>query len=104
MESANWIPENAKQRILNEHKTKINKDGFLIIRSEVTRFQQLNLADALEKLRNLIRESEKSLKPEMSADTLEKIRKRQEMAANQRLMLKRQKSATKESRKAPTLD
>ena len=64
----------------------------------------MNLADALEKLRNLIRAAEKLNKPEMSAESLEKIRKRQELAANQRLLLKRQKSGTKEGRKAPTLD
>lgn len=83
---------------------KINKEGFLIIKSDLTRYQQMNLADALEKLRNIIREAEKPKKPEMSAQTLEKIRKRQEQAANQRLLEKRQKSSTKEGRKAPTID
>jgi peptidyl-tRNA hydrolase ICT1 len=83
---------------------KINKEGFFIIKSELTRYQQMNLADALEKLRTLIRAAEKPKRPEMSAETLEKIRKRQEMAANQRLILKRQKSGTKEGRKAPTLE
>jgi peptidyl-tRNA hydrolase ICT1 len=83
---------------------KINKEGFFIIKSDLTRYQQLNLADALEKLRNLIRNAEKPIKAELSPETLERIRKRQELAANQRLVEKRQKSATKEGRKAPKLD
>lgn len=83
---------------------KINKEGFLIIRSELTRYQQLNLADALEKLRNLIREAEKPKVAEMSAETLEKIRKRKESAAMKRLVEKRNKSQTKEGRQAPKVD
>lgn len=83
---------------------KINKEGFLIIRSDLTRYQQLNLADALEKLRNLIRQMEKPLRPEMTADTLEKIRQRKLSAANHRLIEKRNKSTTKEGRQAPKVD
>lgn len=83
---------------------KINKEGFLIIKSELTRYQQLNLADALEKLRNLIREVEKPKNVEMSPETLEKVRKRKEAAAVKRLVEKRSKSATKEGRQAPRVD
>jgi peptidyl-tRNA hydrolase ICT1 len=83
---------------------KINKDGFLIIRSELTRYQQLNLADALEKLRNLIREIEKPKVAEMSPETIDKIRKRKEAAAMKRLVEKRNKSSTKEGRQAPKAD
>ncbi|KAG5675338.1 hypothetical protein PVAND_005248 [Polypedilum vanderplanki] len=104
VQSANWIPEKAKQQLIENNKMKINKEGFLIIKSDLTRYQQMNLADALEKLRNLIREAEKPKNVELSPETLEKIRKRQEIAANQRLIQKRQKSATKEGRKEPSLD
>lgn len=87
-----------------QYKLKINKDGFLIVRSELTRHQHLNLADALEKLRNLIRDVEKPKKVELSEETLEKIRKRKEATAQKRLVEKRIKSATKEGRQAPRVD
>lgn len=65
-----------KQCDFFQHKTKINKEGYFIIKSSVTRSQQMNLADALEKLRNLIRDLEKPVKAELSPETLEKIRRR----------------------------
>lgn len=51
----------------------------MVLKSDVTRYQQLNLADALEKLRNLIREAEKPTTVELSPETIEKIRRRLEM-------------------------
>lgn len=85
----------------------------------------MNLADALEKLRNLIRDLEKPVKAELSPETLEKIRRRwttveyyfiilnkhnwlinfrNEKAARERLMIKRRASETKAGRQAPTVD
>lgn len=90
-----------------QHKLKINKEGFLIVKSELTRYQHLNLADALEKLRNLIREVERKQeleKKEMSPESIEKLRKRKEAAAMKRLIEKRSKSSTKEGRQAPKVD
>lgn len=46
-----------------------------MVKSDLTRSQQMNLADALEKLRNLIREFEMEA-PAPSVETLEKLRKR----------------------------
>jgi peptidyl-tRNA hydrolase ICT1 len=60
----------------------------------------MNVADALEKLRTLIRELEKP-PAEVSEETLETIRRRQERAARERLMMKRQASQTKRDRAAP---
>jgi peptidyl-tRNA hydrolase ICT1 len=62
--------------LLLQNQGKINKEGFLIIKSDVTRFQQMNLADALEKLRTLIRDAEKPKQIELSPEKLEKIRKK----------------------------
>lgn len=60
---------------LFQHRTKITKEGFLVIRSDKTRFQQLNLADALQRLRTLIRAVAEPVK-EVSPETEEKLRKR----------------------------
>lgn len=82
-----------------QFKTKINKEGYLIVRSEVTRSQQLNLADALEKLRNIIRKAESSGVVPMSEETAEMLRKRQLKASRERLLVKKMRSNTKQDRR-----
>lgn len=70
------ITVNSLNYLLFQLKGKINREGFLIIKSDVTRYQQMNLADALEKLRNIIREAEKPKKIELGPEKLEKIRRK----------------------------
>lgn len=59
-----------------QHKSKLTKDGYFIIRSDVTRSQQMNLAEALERFRNFIRKLETPVNVELSEETLEKIRRK----------------------------
>lgn len=89
---ADWIPEKTKEKLLNgvsvfvilhsliiwwifQLQNKITKEGYYVIKSDLTRSQQMNLADALEKLRTLIRGFEFEA-PAATEETLEKIRKR----------------------------
>lgn len=92
VQSASWIHSNTKAKLLDkvtllignifivlyinlfQYKTKLTNDGFLVFRSELTRSQQLNLADCLEKIRVAIRNVE--VEPVQSAETPEKIRRR----------------------------
>lgn len=83
-----------------QYKDKLSKEGYLIIKSELTRSQQLNLADALRKLRDMIWEATKP-PPETSPETLELKRKQHLKAARKRLFEKRKHSMMKEFRKAP---
>ncbi|KAM7353004.1 large ribosomal subunit protein mL62 [Cochliomyia hominivorax] len=101
LSEADWIPEKTRTKLLNGLQNKITKDGYYVIKSDLTRSQQMNLADALEKLRNLIREYEYEAPP-TSGETLEKIRKRQEKAARERLFVKRQRSQVKADRQGPS--
>ncbi|XP_055859224.1 peptidyl-tRNA hydrolase ICT1, mitochondrial [Episyrphus balteatus] len=101
--SATWIPEKTKQKLLVELKNKLSKDGYFVIKSDLTRSQQMNLADALEKLRNIIRKYEIDT-PRPTDETLEKIRRRKERAARERLFIKRQRSQTKQDRQGPNVD
>ncbi|XP_067005115.2 large ribosomal subunit protein mL62 [Anabrus simplex] len=103
VESASWISSDIKAKLLEKYKTKITKDGFFVIRSEKTRSQQLNLADAMERLRSTIW---KLLEPEPSItpETEEMLRRRKEKAVRMRLVEKRMKSQKKEDRKAPVVD
>ncbi|XP_005174916.1 large ribosomal subunit protein mL62-like [Musca domestica] len=99
---ADWIPEKTRQKLLNSLQNKITKEGYYVVKSDLTRSQQMNLADALEKLRALIREYEIEAPPP-SEETLEKLRKRQEKAARERLFQKRQRSQTKADRQGPSI-
>lgn len=82
-----------------QYKNKINKDGYLIIKSEVTRYQHLNLADALERLRNMIRELETALEPkQLSPEKLAKHQRLHEKAARERLFVKRIRAQNKNDR------
>ncbi|XP_055595181.1 peptidyl-tRNA hydrolase ICT1, mitochondrial-like [Uranotaenia lowii] len=103
LESANWLPEDTKKRLAEMQKNRITKEGYLVIKSELTRSQQMNMADALEKLRTFIREAEEPVTKELAPETLEKLRRRHEKAVRERLMVKRQRSQTKSDRRAPTL-
>lgn len=65
----------------------------------MTRFQYMNLADALERVRNIIRDLEKELKPkQLSPEKLAVIQRRHEKAARERLFVKRMRSQTKADR------
>ncbi|XP_044741465.1 peptidyl-tRNA hydrolase ICT1, mitochondrial [Chrysoperla carnea] len=98
--TAEWLDPDIRQKLVEQNKTKINKDGYLIIKSELTRSQQLNVADALEKLRTLIRATD-TKNPELSPETQAKIQKRIMKTNRERLLMKRQKSQIKSDRQAP---
>lgn len=70
-----------------------------MIKSDLTRHQHLNLADALERLRNIIRALEKESEvKETSLEKLAEIQRRHEKAARERLFVKRFRSQTKSDR------
>ncbi|KAI4457181.1 rna-binding protein luc7-related [Holotrichia oblita] len=100
LKSADWLREDIKEKLAVKYYNKITKEGFIVFKSDVTRSQQLNVADCLEKLRCAIRECLYE-KPAPSEETLEKIRRRREMAAKARLALKRERSQTKYDRQNP---
>jgi len=73
------------------------------VRSEKTRSQQLNLADALDKLRHMIH-SAAYVTPPPSVEAVERQRRRHEGAVRERLRQKKDRSLTKQSRRAPEPD
>uniref|UniRef100_U5EV93 Large ribosomal subunit protein mL62 n=1 Tax=Corethrella appendiculata TaxID=1370023 RepID=U5EV93_9DIPT len=103
IEEATWLAQKTRERLAELHKTKISKDGYFIIKSDLTRSQQMNLAYALEKFRRYVREAEQPVSKELSAETVEKLRRRQEKASRERLMVKRYRSDIKSGRQAPTI-
>nr|CAG4650643.1 EOG090X0JCO [Sida crystallina] len=103
--TADWIPEKIRSKLSEQLKNLVTKEGFIVIKSDRTRSQQLNLSDALDKLRNMIHQAGESLVTKQpSPATLEKHRRLSERAARERLKEKRIHSVIKQGRQAPSLD
>ncbi|XP_046937395.1 peptidyl-tRNA hydrolase ICT1, mitochondrial [Lynx rufus] len=68
--TAEWIPEPARQKMAITHKNKINKSGELILTSECSRYQFRNLADCLQKIRDMIAEASQPAKESSKEDAV----------------------------------
>ncbi|KAK6187738.1 hypothetical protein SNE40_005695 [Patella caerulea] len=101
VESAEWIPQWVRDKLVQKEQNNINKEGFLIITSDRSRKQMLNQADCLDKLRTMIFNScQKPYEP-----TEEEIRiKNKRIAKAQREILrkKREHSLKKQNRSSPS--
>ena len=53
--NASSLPDFYKQRLLSLRDRRINKDGVIVIKAQQFRVQEKNRADALERLRELIK-------------------------------------------------
>ncbi|XP_072932323.1 large ribosomal subunit protein mL62 [Epargyreus clarus] len=102
LSEATWIHRDIKERMLELHGKKLTKDGYLVIRSDTTRSQQLNLADCMQKLRNMIRDAAVT-KRAPSPETEEKIRQRHLKASRLRVAMKREAAHRRELKRSPTV-
>ena len=57
VDSAEWIPEEVRDRLKQYQGNKMSKDGMLIITSQETRTQTKNKADCVEKLQVMLEEA-----------------------------------------------
>ncbi|RXG56776.1 Peptidyl-tRNA hydrolase ICT1, mitochondrial [Armadillidium vulgare] len=103
VESAKWLPDDLKPRLMEKHKNSINSEGYFVIKSDRTRSQQLNLADALDKLRYIIHRTEAPI-PAPSYKDLEIKRRRLEKSSRERLRLKRDRSLVKQDRQGSNME
>ncbi|KAG7325265.1 hypothetical protein KOW79_011581 [Hemibagrus wyckioides] len=97
VQTAEWIPEEVRKEILVKNKTRINKAGELIVTSEVSRSQQRNLDDCVQKISEIISESSQQ-PPEPSAEDIALRAKRLEKRNLERLKQKKIQSSTKQAR------
>ncbi|XP_077019892.1 large ribosomal subunit protein mL62 isoform X2 [Tamandua tetradactyla] len=96
--SADWIAEPVRQKMAMMHKNKINRSGELILTSEYSRYQFRNLADCLQKIRDMIAEASQTPKEPSKEDAVLR-RIRVENMNRERLRQKRIHSAIKTSRR-----
>ncbi|XP_015211437.1 large ribosomal subunit protein mL62 isoform X2 [Lepisosteus oculatus] len=98
VQTADWIPEDVRQKIILKNKNRINKSGELIVTSEASRYQMRNLADCLQKIGDIIAEA--SLKPKEPSEEDKALRKtRLEKMQQDRLKQKKMHSDLKQSRR-----
>ncbi|CAK6438505.1 unnamed protein product [Pipistrellus nathusii] len=96
--TADWIAEPVRQKMAIMHKNKINRLGELILTSECSRYQLRNLADCLQKIRDMIAEASQTPKEPSKEDAVLR-RIRIENMNRERLRKKRINSATKAGRR-----
>ncbi|XP_001377961.2 peptidyl-tRNA hydrolase ICT1, mitochondrial isoform X1 [Monodelphis domestica] len=96
--TADWIAEPVRQKISVLFKNKISKSGELIITSDSSRYQFRNLADCLQKIRDMIAQASQVPKEPSKEDAVLR-RIRIENANRERLRQKRIHSSTKANRK-----
>ena len=104
LDEASWLPASCKEKMKLDYPRFINSDGYFIVRSERTSSQQMNVADALDKLRYMIQKSTLITKVGPTSDDIEIRRRRQEKAARERLRQKRMHSDNKRSRRGEFLE
>lgn len=101
LKSADWLSEETKAQLAEKYQSRLNKDGYFIVRSDKTRSQIYNQADAITILREMIYAIENGTVKEPSQETLQMIRKRKERANMERLAQKRAHSQKKTDRQVP---
>ncbi|XP_030611373.1 peptidyl-tRNA hydrolase ICT1, mitochondrial [Archocentrus centrarchus] len=98
VQTAEWIPEDVRKKILEKNKNRITKAGELLVTSELSRSQQRNLSDCIQKISTIIAEaSEKPHEP--TAEDIALRAARSEKRNKERLRQKKIHSVTKQSRR-----
>ncbi|KAG0704207.1 Peptidyl-tRNA hydrolase ICT1, mitochondrial [Chionoecetes opilio] len=106
--SAEWLTSQLKEKVVVKYSLNPTEQDEPHCRrvpgdsSDKTRSQQLNLAEAMDKLRHLIHTAA-YVPPPPSVENVERARRRHEAATRERLRQKKSRSVTKQGRQAPDL-
>ncbi|XP_051912444.1 peptidyl-tRNA hydrolase ICT1, mitochondrial-like isoform X1 [Hippocampus zosterae] len=96
--TADWIPEDVRQKIMEKNKNRTNKAGELIVTSELSRSQHRNFNDCIQKISAVIAEA--SEKPhEATPEDIALWKSRLDNRNKERIRQKKIHSATKQSRR-----
>eukprot|EP00112_Aurelia_sp_Birch-Aquarium-sp1_P001351 Seg1143.4 transcript_id=Seg1143.4/GoldUCD/mRNA.D3Y31 product="Peptidyl-tRNA hydrolase ICT1 mitochondrial" protein_id=Seg1143.4/GoldUCD/D3Y31 len=94
---ADWLPTEVREKLMEQEKNRINKNGELIVTSESFRSQSRNLQDAINKIQQLI--STASYVPEgPSQETIDKILESVKRENEKRLETKKYRTERKRDR------
>ncbi|KAI3378528.1 hypothetical protein SNEBB_004112 [Seison nebaliae] len=103
IDNISWLNSETKELLKKYEPSKINRLNEFIINSNRTRYQTLNLADCLQKIRETIikienQEKYKKMKAEENVQIEEKRNRMRKEKAFQRILYKKNRSILKESR------
>ncbi|XP_034242361.1 peptidyl-tRNA hydrolase ICT1, mitochondrial [Thrips palmi] len=99
IDDAEWLEPELREKIKSQFQSRITSDGYLFVTSDRTRSKQLNIANCMEKLRDIIWKSEGPEVVELSEEDKILQLKQQEAANRERLKKKRMRSFDKQSRR-----
>ncbi|CAG5911716.1 unnamed protein product [Menidia menidia] len=98
LHTADWIPEEVRLKILQKNKNRINKAGELLVTSEMSRSQQRNLSDCIQKISAIVAEASQK-PPEPTAEDVALREQRLQKRNRERLRQKKIQSVVKSSRR-----
>lgn len=99
LNNAQWIPDYAKQKLLQQPNVRKSKDGEIIIVSDRTRSQASNLEDCMHKLTEVIRSAVR-VPRDPDAETLQRVKRLEEKSEQNRKNRKQQNSFKKTQRRS----
>ncbi|KAK7500989.1 hypothetical protein BaRGS_00007869 [Batillaria attramentaria] len=100
--SASWLTSDIKSKLTEMQKTRITKDGYLVVTSDRTRKQMLNQADCMDKIRTMVFKAAE--KPRGLTEEETELRdKRLAKAKERTLREKRDSSLKKQYRGSPSI-
>ncbi|CAH1780420.1 unnamed protein product [Owenia fusiformis] len=98
IQSADWLTDDLKLKLMKQESGRITKDGFIIVTSQISRKQNINQTDCLNKIENMIKNAAVEEK-EPDELTKERHRKRKEKIKQETLRKKREISMKKQWRR-----
>ena len=102
---AEWIPEEAREALLEMEANRINNAGELVVASEKTRTQKGNLEDALRKMQKLIEKAVDRVQPkEPNVEKQKRMKKILAKARERKKVDKKRASEKKASRRQKNFD
>ncbi|TRY78892.1 hypothetical protein TCAL_06889 [Tigriopus californicus] len=99
VDSAKWMDEDTKHKFKNRFQSLITGEGYFIVRSEKTRSQSQNQADAISKLRTNINVALTPEPAKFTEEELKSIESGKKRFKKVTLMDKRRRSIVKKDRK-----
>ena len=100
---SSWLKSDEKELVSEKLSNHINKEGFLVVKSDKTRSQAANQEDAIRKMSEMISTALKPPEPRFTEEELERIKKGKVKANRERLNNKKFRGDTKRDRGGPSL-
>ena len=100
---SSWLKPDEKELVAEKLSNYINKEGYMVVKSDKTRSQAFNQEDAVRKMSEMISSALRPPEPRFTEEELTRIRKGKLRANKERLNNKKVRGDTKRDRGGPQL-